>query len=183
MPKKRKKEIIKKIREEVLNGKTKYTVAKEQGVSDKFVYYHTKDIPSGKPGRSEIRGKTLKLLKQLLKDGYVHGEKNTSNQFRTLRKHFPEIKRAEFDRHVVYYLDDKNKLALQAMIQQKESRIISYRELNNISKIFNVGLKMNEKRQLLGRNKSKKSCKKQSPQGDSLRENDDSLAFFYIRSY
>jgi hypothetical protein len=159
MPKKRKKEIIKKIREEILSGKTKYSVAKELGISDKFVYYHTKDIPSGKTGRSEIRGKTLKLLKQLLKDGYAYGKKHTSSQFRTLRKHFPEIKRAEFDRYTIYYLDNKNKVALQAMVNQKKSKLISYRELGNMSKIFNINLQNYEKNRLLGKNNTKDSHK------------------------
>jgi hypothetical protein len=38
------KELIKKIRREVLSGKTKYGVAKELNVCDKMVYYYTKDI-------------------------------------------------------------------------------------------------------------------------------------------
>ncbi|MFO7677755.1 MAG: hypothetical protein R6V50_05175 [Thermoplasmatota archaeon] len=177
------KRLIEKIRKEVLNGKSKYGVAKELGLSDSIVYYHTRDIPSKSPGRSEIRGKTLDLLKQLLQDGYVYGQRHTSSQFRTLRKHFPVIKRAEFDKRTVFFLEDKNKAALSAMISQKKSRVISYRDISNISKVFNVGLKMNEKHQLLGRNKSKKQRKNHSSQDDSLRENDGSLAFFYIRRY
>ena len=177
------KELIEKIRREVLNGKSKYGVAKELGLSDSIVYYHTRDIPSKSPGRSEIRGKTLDLLKQLLQDGYVYGKRHTSSQFRTLRKHFPVIKRAEFDKRAVFFLEEKNKIALEALIAQKKSRVISYRDISSISKVFNVGLKMNEKHQLLGKDKSKKSHKNHSPQGDYLRENDGSLAFFYIRRY
>jgi len=37
---------VKKIRREVSCGKTKYHVAKEMRLSDKVVYYHTRDIPS-----------------------------------------------------------------------------------------------------------------------------------------
>ena len=66
MSRKTSKEIIKKIRQEVLSGKSKYQVTKEMGVSSKVVYYHTRDIPSKNPGRTEIRGKTLELLKELL---------------------------------------------------------------------------------------------------------------------
>ena len=177
------KRLIEKIRGEVLSGKSKYSVAKELGLSDSIVYYHTRDIPSRSPGRSEIRGKTLDLLKQLLQDGYVYAKTHTSGQFRTLRKHFPVIKRAEFDKRAVFFLEEKNKIALEALIAQKKSRVISYRELNDISKVFNVGLKMNDKHKLLSKNKSKKSRKKHSPQDDSLRDNGDSLAFFYIRKY
>jgi len=177
------KELIEKIRREVLSGKTKYSVAKEMDIPQQMVYYHTRDIPSKTPGRTEIRGKTLELLKQLLQDGFVYATTHSSGQFRTLRKHFTVIKRAEFDKRTIYFLDDKNKIALEAMITKKKSRVISYRELNNISKVFNVGLRMNEKRQLLGKKNSKNSRKKHSTSGDSLRENGDSLAFFYIREY
>jgi len=64
-------EQIKKIRKEIQGGKVKYSVAKELGISDKLVYYYTKDLPSSKPGNSSIRGKTLDLLKQLLNQGYI----------------------------------------------------------------------------------------------------------------
>jgi len=177
------KKLIEKIKQEVLGGKTKYTVAKEMDIPQQLVYYHTRDIPSKNPGRTEIRGKTLELLKQLLQEGYVYSTTHTSGRFRTLRKHFPAIQRAEFDKRTVYFLVDKNKIALEAMIVQKKSRVISYRELNDISKVFNVGLSMDEKRLLLGRKSSKKQRKKYSNSGDSLRENDGSLAFFYIRRY
>ncbi|MDG6229543.1 MAG: hypothetical protein QCH96_06220 [Candidatus Thermoplasmatota archaeon] len=51
------KELIKIIRKEVLSGKNKYSVAKEMSLPDKVVYYHTKDILSKNPGRTEIRRK------------------------------------------------------------------------------------------------------------------------------
>ena len=66
MGKKLSSEQINTIREEVLSGKTKYSVAKEMGISYQLVYYYTKDLPSAKSGRTDIRGKTLELLKQLL---------------------------------------------------------------------------------------------------------------------
>ena len=44
------KETIKQIRTEVLNGKSKYQVAKEHGLNQKTVYYHTRDITSKNPG-------------------------------------------------------------------------------------------------------------------------------------
>lgn len=59
-------EIIGKAREFVLCGRSKHSIAKELGLSDMVVYYHTRDIPSKNPGRTEIRGKTLDVLKTLL---------------------------------------------------------------------------------------------------------------------
>lgn len=72
MPRKTPKEIIRKIRKEVLSGKSKYQVTKELGISNKVVYYHTRDIPSKTPGRTEIRGKTQELLKELLEKGHIN---------------------------------------------------------------------------------------------------------------
>lgn len=94
MPKKTPETIIRKIRREVLSGKSNYQVAKELGISQKAVYYHTRDIPSKNPGRTEIRGKTLDLLKELLQKGHINCRNKCSPNFHTLQKHFPVIKRA-----------------------------------------------------------------------------------------
>jgi len=177
------KETIKCMRKEVLNGKSKYQVAKELGLSDKAVYYHTRDIPSKNPGRTEIRGKTLELLKVLLQKGHVNCRNKCSPNFHTLQKHFPVIKRAQIAHKAVYYLEDKNKEALQALLEDKRSKVFNYQDLASISKIFQVELRKNEKYTLLGKNKPRKQHINHSPSGDSPLRNDDSLAFFYIRDY
>jgi len=145
--------------------------------------YHTQDIPSKNPGRTEIRGKTLELLKELLQEGHVNCRNKCSPNFHTLQKHFPVIKRAQVAHRAVYYLEDKNKEALTALLEDKRSKIINYQDLASISKMFHVQLRKNEKHVLLGKNKSKKQRKNQGSNGDSLLENGDSLAFFYIRKY
>jgi len=177
------KETIKRIRAEVLNGKSKYQVAKELGITRKTVYYHTRDIPSKNPGRTEIRCKTLELLKELLQEGHVNCRSQCSQNFHTLQKHFPVIKRAQVAHKAVYYLEDKNKEVLTALLEGKRSKVINYQDLASISKMFHLQLRKNEKYTLLDKNKPKKSRKKHSHQGDSLLENGDSLAFFYIRDY
>jgi len=217
------KEIIQKIREEVLKGKTKYQVAKEMGINEPVVYSHTSDLPSVKLGEPCIKGKSLDLLKQLLDVGYVASNQETCAILKKLRRHLPMIQRTQIDGHSIYYLSDKNKNALQAMITQKKSRILSYQELKSITKVFGVNLSRDEKQDYVRpiRNRSipiirKKdggflsSLKKNQAKLDdfmagndflgknhgyqvlknhgvskqvSLRENDDSLAFFYIRRY
>ena len=178
MSRKTSKEIIKKIRREVLSGKSKYQVTKEMGVSSKVVYYHTRDIPSKNPGRTEIRGKTLELLKELLQKGHVNCRNRCSPNFHTLQKHFPVIKRAQAAHKTVYYLEDKNKDALRALLENKRSKIINYQDLASISKIFHVQLRKNEKQVLLGKNKSKKSRKNQGSSDDSLIKDDVPWHFF-----
>ena len=54
------------------------------------------------------------------------------------------IQRSQVDRRAVYYLSDKNKMALQSMIQQKKSKIFSYQELADMSKVFDVKLSKKE---------------------------------------
>ena len=115
-----------------------------------------------------IHGKNLEILKQLIQDGYVYTDKNR-NYLRGLQKHFPMVKRANYKGRSLYFLEDKNKVALHAMIKQKESRVISYHDLSNMSRIFDVKLSSKEKKKAIS-----------SP---SLEENDDSLAFFCIRKY
>jgi hypothetical protein len=69
------KELIQKMREEVLKGKTKYRVAKEMRLNEFVVYSHTSDLPCVNLGEPCIRGKTFDLLKQLLDVGYVSSTK------------------------------------------------------------------------------------------------------------
>jgi len=139
------KEVIQKIREEVLKGKTKYRVAKETGLNEFVVYSHTSDLPSVKLGEPCIKGKSLDILKQLLDVGYVPSNGETHFTLRKLKKNLPMIQRTEIDGKSIYYLSDKNKNALQAMITQKKSRILSYQELKSIAKVFGVDLSSDEK--------------------------------------
>ncbi len=173
------KKLIQKIRKEVLSGKTKYQVAKEIGLSDKVVYYHTRDLPSKNPGRTEIRGRTLEALKTLLTEGFVDSDRKTSSNLRTLQKHFKVIKRSQIDgKKTIYYLEDKNKKALRSTIEKKGSKVISYHELSFMSKVFDVNLSKKEKRSLIGRKQGKSSCKKQGSNSNSTGEKGGFLGRF-----
>ena len=170
-------EIIKKIRLEVLSGKTKYQVAKEMNLEYKLVYTHTADLPSYKIGEPHIRGKTLDLLKQMLKDGFVYSNQKTHYHLRRLKKFFPMVQRAQMDGKSVYYLNDKNKIALQAMIKDSRARVLSYQDLAKMSRIFDINLSNDEKSRFLGktrpsnrrkRRKSKKSLRTVSKENQSV---------------
>jgi hypothetical protein len=52
---------IKKIRMEIKDGKVKYFIAKEFGISYQLVYYYTKNLLSIKPGNRGIGGKILEI--------------------------------------------------------------------------------------------------------------------------
>ena len=117
-----------------------------------------------------IHGKNLERLKQLLRDGYVYTGKNR-NRLRFLQKIFPVIRRSQFKNKSIYYLEDKNKLALQEMMKQDKSRIISFQELSRLSQVFNTNLKIQQKRVFLGKYLKPKRYKikkfKQHGQSDS----------------
>jgi hypothetical protein len=90
-------------------------------------------------------------LKQLLRDGYVHAIRGKGQNFRTLQKHFPMIQHARVDGTSMYFLEDKNKKALQAMLESQKSRIFSYHDLAGMSRVFDVHLKREEKHRFLGK--------------------------------
>lgn len=145
------KEYIQKIREEVLRGKSKYQIAKDMGLGFGIVYYNTKDLPNHIYREEGIQGKTLELLKELLKNGYVISTMENTQRIRRIKRYLPIIQRAQVDGRSVYFLSDKNKVALQSMIKRKRSKIISYQELASISQVFGVNLSVIEKRNLLDR--------------------------------
>ena len=92
-----------------------------------------------------IEGGALVILKQLLQDGYVYTG-NNRNKLRFLQKIFPVIKRSQYKNKSIYYLEDKNKLALLKMIKQNRSRIINYHELSRASQVFNMNISKTEKK-------------------------------------
>jgi hypothetical protein len=152
------KELIQKIRKEVLKGKSKYQVSKEMHLDRTTVYKHTKDLPNKYKREPYISGKPLELLRELLEKGYVYTEENR-NALRALQRYFSSIKRSQFKNKSIYYLEDKNKLALQEMMKQDTSRIISFQELGRMSQVFNTDLEIQQKRVFLGKNLKPKRYK------------------------
>jgi len=135
------------LRKEVLSGKSNYEVARGLNISETTVRNHTKDIARPKNVGPCIKKEQFELFRQLLDNGYVYTDSNR-NRLRGLQKHFPMIKRANYKGRSLYFLEDYSKTALNAMIQQKESRVISYRDLSNMSRIFNVTLSTKEKNKI-----------------------------------
>ena len=91
MTRKLSEETIQKIRENTIEGKSKYKIARDCRISANVVYNYTKDIPTPRRKEPCIRGKALELLKELLRKGYVCTEKNGTS-LRFLQKVFPIIK-------------------------------------------------------------------------------------------
>ena len=137
------------------------------------VYYHTQDLPNHMYREEGLVSKTLDLLKELLKEGYVISTEENTSRLRRLQRYLPMIQRSQVGRLAVYYLDDKNKIALQSIVQQRKSKIISYQELAKISNVFDVNLSKKEKNGLLGKKQSKTTHKNHSSKRSSSSEGDD----------
>lgn len=163
------KELIHQIRERVISGEIKNRVAKEFGVSYSLVSTHTKDIHIKKD--PVIKGKSLSVLCRLLSDGYMFSFENGERYGYYLRKLqllFPMIQSAHVDERMIYYLEDKKKEALIAVVKHRRSRVINYYDLMQVSKIFEVELEDSEKKHLLW-GKTNEPCKiKRLEQGGFL---------------
>ncbi len=59
------------------------------------------------------------------------------------------IQRAQRNGKSIYFLEYKNKLALEAMIEESKSKVISYRDLASMSQVFDVKLSSKEKQSFL----------------------------------
>ena len=114
-----------------------------------------------------IHGKNLELLKQLIEDGYVYTGKN-GNRLRFLQKIFPSIRRAQYKNRSIYFLEDKNKLALKEMMSHNPSRIINYQELGRLTQVFDSDLSKKEKKRFFGKDKPR--SRRRNPK--SKKEND-----------
>jgi hypothetical protein len=165
--------LIQEIREEVLIGKSKYQIAKDRGLKFGAVYYHTRDLPNHVYREEGLTGKLLDLLKELLKEGYIISTGENTQRLRRLQRYLPMIQRSQIGRDAVYYLDDKSKIALQSIVQQRKSKIISYQELAKISNVFDVNLSKKEKIGLLGKKQSKNTYKNHGSKSDSSSGSDD----------
>jgi len=166
-------ELIQQIRKEILSGKSKYQIAKERGLKFGGVYYHTRDLPNHVYHERGLVGKTLEILKELLKEGYVVSTRKNTHHLRRLKRYLPMIQRSQVGQGAVYYLDDKNKIALKSIIQHSKSKIFCYQELAEISNVFDVNLSKKEKNGLLGKKQSKTTRKNQCSKSDSYSGSDD----------
>ncbi len=162
-------DLIKKIRYYVIKYNSKIDAANKLGLSYDTLLYYTKDIrlKSRKKDTDNlgIYGKSLDLLKELMKNGYAFSSKKyKTTHYVKLKKYFPNIRRAKIHGKMIYYLDDKSKIAANAFLEASNKKVMSYQELKQITKVFDTKLSKEEK-------------------FNNFQEKSDSLAFFCIRKY
>jgi hypothetical protein len=172
------------ITRKIKSGKSKYQIARELNLNETTVYKIAKDLPSKPCSWPGVRGRTLEILQQLVTRGYyICSHEDPKKRFFQLKKSFPTLYRVKINRKTIFYLEGHEDDAARAFLGSINKKIISYKELAGIIDGFHANLSKQEKQAFLSRNRSKRFPKSISEKKDSLREKEDSLAFFYIRKY
>jgi len=147
---------IQEIRKYVKKFNSKIDTAIKFGLSYETVLFHTKDIRIDRDMLKRnvfertpmnityhyskgISGKSLDLLKELVEKGYaLSKDRYGLEEYIRLKKDFPQIRRTRMYGRVVYYLDDKSKIAEKAFLEAIDKRVLSYQELKQITKVFGI---------------------------------------------
>jgi len=150
MPEELSDELIEKIRYYVEKYNSKINAANKLGISYDTVLFYTKDIRIKSRKKdvdySGIYGKSLNLLKELMEKGYAFSSKKyKTTHYVKLKKYFPNITRTKIHGKMIYYLDDKSKLAAKVLLESTNKKVMSYKELKQITKVFDTELSKKEK--------------------------------------
>ena len=146
MPEELPDELIEKIRYYVKKYNSKINAANKLGLSYDTVLCYTRDIKlksrKKDPEYSGIYGKSLDFLNELIKNGYAFSSgKYGLKEYIKLKNYFPKIQRTRIHGKMIYYLDDKSKIAAQAFLKITNKKVMSYQELKKIEMVFDVKLK------------------------------------------
>lgn len=150
MSKEKSDEIVKKIRYYVKKYNSKIDVANKFGLPYDTVCFYTKDIRLKSRKKDVdylgIYDKSLDLLKELMQNGYAFSSKNyNTTHYVKLKKYFPKIRRTKMYGKMIYYLDDKSKIAARALLDVSNKKVMSYQELKQVAKVFDTDLSKKEK--------------------------------------
>lgn len=124
-----------RVRRLVRRGLSRWEASKITGVQYNSVVRYAAGIGTG-GNRVSIAGATLKLLRELVENGYVFDDKVRSNYI-TLRKYFP-VRRVESERKTILYLDGNERTALEAFLKKLDWRSVEYQKLACIRKAFGI---------------------------------------------
>jgi hypothetical protein len=143
MPEELSDELIEKIRYYVKKYNSKIDAANKLGLSYDMVLFYTKDIKLKSRKKdvdySGIYGKSLDLLKELIKNGYAFSSgKFGQKEYIKLKKYFPNIRRTKMHGKMIYYLDDNSIPAVKAFVEGLNKKVMSYQELKQVETVFNI---------------------------------------------
>ena len=142
---------------DIKNGKSKYQTAAEYGLHPTVVYRRTQDLPGGQYGWPGIRGKTLEILQELIKHGYILcSHFDVRHKYRILRKYFPNICKINMHNKTILFLEDKAPVAARAFLSDMNKKIMSFQELKQVTKVFGIELSSEEKHKFVGKSRRHK---------------------------
>ena len=153
------KEEREEIRRRVMNGESRGNICRDFGVSYATIRWITNDLPDLGKGNRTLRPQSVNLLQKLITNGYAiqkSQSRNCHNPYRTLRNYFP-IKRVQYGRDVIYFLEDKNQDALKGFIGIMGKRVMKHGELARLAMLFEVPLSYDMKKELIGKIEKRKA--------------------------
>jgi len=137
-----------KVRKMVKKGMSKADASRRTGVNYQTVVNWTRDIIRDR-GNFGTRGKTLKLLPELVRNGYFFSDElNNVSHYRTLKKYLPVKRVVLSGKNNIYYLEGREKEAFKAFIKRFDIKIIDFHKLGDILRVLKISK----------RDKSLKSC-------------------------
>jgi len=177
-------DVREKIREEVKKGKTKTQVAEEMNLSIDTVSRWTKDIYRIAK-KADISANAFLLLQELMENGYAFPCKQYGfREYQILREKMPKVCRVWNHRRTIFFLEDKGAVAARAFLEDMSKKMISYKDLKQVTRLFHTDISQQEKEAFLLKNRARKLFRNRGVQKErALREKDDSFSFFCIRRY
>lgn len=177
-------DIREKIRDEVKKGKTKTQVAEEMNLTLNTVSKWTRDI-YWIPKKPDISNNAFLLLQELMEKGFAFPcNRYGLREYQILREKIPKVCRVKKHGRTIFFLEDKEVVAARAFLGDMSRKIISYKELKQVTNLFHTDLPQQEKEAFLLKNRARKMFRNRGVQKERpLREKDDSFSFFCIRRY
>ena len=117
-----------------------------------MVYRKTLDLSGNKYGWPGIRGKTLEILQELMKYGYILCSNfHAGHKYNILRKYFPNICKIHIHNKTIMFLEDKSDVAARAFLSNMDKKIMSFQELKQVTTVFGIELTTEEKHRIIGK--------------------------------
>jgi hypothetical protein len=143
-------ELIEEIREMVKKTRTKTAIATGFQIRPRQVFYHTSDILIRDPQKPGLSGERTEFLQEIMKNGYaLPSKRNTYTNYKILRMKFPNIRRVKMHGKIIYFLEDKAKLACKKFLKNLPKKISNYHVLKQVIDVFKAPFKKEEKKQYI----------------------------------
>jgi hypothetical protein len=117
-------------------GLPKADVSRITGVPYQTVLNYTRDIKTGK-NTGRITGASLKLLRELVANGFAFPSHVSKSSYITLRKYFP-VRTVKLHRVRIIYMASGEKKAMEALLKKLNLRSIGYQNLGFIRQAFGI---------------------------------------------